>query len=99
MGNNLAIGLGSSLSPILPPYSLSVSIHTQYTVPHQLPVESASSEDVLLTEESAVVLCLSLYAQSLNHLRQVDEVHELYRLVCAGILCAWGEKEGRKRRD
>ena len=67
---------------------------------YQLPIESASSEGILLTEQSAVVLSLCLYTQSLHHLRQVDEVHELDRLVSAELavrcVCVWKENTFHK---
>ena len=58
-------------------------IHGPVVRVYQLPVEGSSGESAVLTEQSAVVLCLCLYAQSLHYLRQVDEVHELDRLVGA----------------
>ena len=62
-------------------------IHGPVVRVYQLPVEGSSGESVILTEQSAVVLCLCLYAQSLHYLRQVDEVLELDRFVGAVYMC------------
>ena len=62
-------------------------IHGPVVCVYQLPVEGSSGESVILTEQSAVVLCLCLYAQSLHYLRQVDKVLELDRLVGAVHMC------------
>ena len=70
-------------------------IHGPVVRVYQLPVEGSSGESAVLTEQSAVVLCLCLYAQSLHYLRQVDEVHELDRLVGAvhtSVCVLWESK-------
>ena len=49
---------------------------------YQLPIESSSSEGILLTEESAVVLSLCLYTQSLHHLDRLVSAELAVRCVC-----------------
>ena len=63
----------------MPPHT-----HT-HTHTHQLPVEGSPSEGALLTQQSAVVLRLSTDADGLNHLGEVDKVHELHCFVHAGV--------------
>ena len=57
-------------------------IHSTTYIPaaNRVPLVSTS-------EQSAVVLSLSLYTQSLHYLRQVDEVHELYSPVSTVMVC------------
>ena len=58
--------------------------------PHQLPVEGPPGVGVLLTQQSAVVLGFSTDTDGLNHLGEVDKVHELHCLVGAGVCGVWG---------
>ena len=80
-------------------------IHGPVVRVYQLPVEGSSGESAILTEQSTVVLCLCLYAQSLHYLRQVDEVHELDRLVGAVYMnmcvyeCMCYVRERERERD
>ena len=54
---------------------------------HQLPIEGPSGVGSLLTEQPSVVLSLGLDADGLDHLSQVDEIHELNCLVGAVCVC------------
>jgi len=57
---------------------------------HQLPVEGPPGVGALLTQQSAVVLGLSTDTDGLNHLGEVDKVHELHCLVGAGVCGCMG---------
>ncbi len=65
------------------PDSYCGSLPFESIINYQLPVESSSGEYSVCAEHPSVVLCLSVDANSLDHLTQVDKVHELVLCICA----------------
>ncbi len=49
--------------------------------PHQLPVESPSSEHIIHADVATIMLSLRLYTQRLNHLTQVHKILKLHSCV------------------